>query len=104
MRRDEVGEIWGDVDGAPFRVGQVVAITDSADGSADARFYGRPGVVRGFVFDDASQVPHSPMVLVEAHGLGCDVFFPEELTVLVTPHSSRSSQVLPIVADDRLRA
>lgn len=69
-----------DVTGAPLRIGQQVVITAfSADETIDCRFLGCHGVVRGLLYDDPSQLPRDPLVLVEVAGLGEEWFFVREL-------------------------
>ena len=83
---EHLGELLEiDVVGAPMRVGQRVTIARASDDSADQRFLGKRGVVRGLLYDAAELYPHEPFVSVHVDGLGSDLFFPHELKVQRAP-------------------
>ncbi|MBX7100908.1 MAG: Carotenogenesis protein CarS [Myxococcaceae bacterium] len=77
-----VGELLElDVAGAPLRLGQRVKIR-RGDSTADPRFAGKQGEVRGLLYEAPERYPKEPFIAVHVEGLGQDLFFPAELAAL----------------------
>jgi hypothetical protein len=77
---DKPEPIYGDVDGAPFKIGDVVYVVSLSDETADAEFLGRIGSV--FYFDYTcgcgQTFPNDPMIGVN-FGAQKSEFWKEEL-------------------------
>lgn len=82
LGRKHVGELLElDIAGAPVRLGQRVKIR-RGDATADPRFAGKQGEVRGLLYDAPERYPKEPFIAVHVEGLGQDLFFPVELKVV----------------------
>ena len=74
--------IYVDVDGAPFKSGERVRVTDSKDETFDRSFKGRIGVVEYFEYECGcgQGYPDDPMIGVRFQSDRIEEFWAEELT------------------------
>jgi hypothetical protein len=72
------------VDGAPFRIGDVVGVLSSEDESFDPRYRGRIGTVRYFDYECGcgQSYPSDPMIGVSFARIRTEEFWKEELVRL----------------------
>jgi len=82
--QDGVGArpIYVDVDGAPFKIGERVRVTDSKDETFDRSFKGRIGVIEYFEYECGcgQSYPDDPMIGVRFRRGRIEEFWAEELT------------------------
>jgi hypothetical protein len=74
--------IYLDIDGAPFRVGERVRVTDSGDETFERSYKGRIGIVEYFEYECGcgQSYPNDPMIGVRFHKDRIEEFWAEELT------------------------
>lgn len=87
------GCVYGNVEGAPFRIGQWVQFVGRADNSITNQGVGRVGKIAAFYYSGISgeKFPNDPFILI--HDLPHDMYWQEELRALSEEEAAQIVEV-----------
>jgi hypothetical protein len=93
--------LYCDVFGAPFKIGERVAVTNGVDDTFDSFYRGRVGVVEYLEYECGcgQRYPDDPMIGVRFSSDRVEEFWAEELALRPDTHRRSSTSVTHLLTD-----